>query len=115
MGFIGGVITGSPWPRVRPRGTCRGLGRASGIDTAWTASSASSVTRSRRRTRDVRSKVEAQVAEVRTKATANGPEAIAGTLDDAQAAAAEEAAELAADVEDKAAKVKRAAKPAEPE
>jgi hypothetical protein len=35
---------------------------------------------------------------------------MADTLDDARAAAAEEAAEIAADVEAKAAKVKRAAK-----
>ena len=115
MGFIGGVITG--------------IAVAAGA-AAWYMSRSGSRFRDRyrvdrklgefgdeieTRTRDVRSKVEAQVAEVRTKDTANGPEAIAGTLDDAQAAAAEEAAELAADVEDKAAKVKRAAKPAESE
>ena len=63
------------------------------------------------RTRDVRSKVTAQVADVRSQATAatgTGGE----VLDDAAAAAAEEAAEIAADVESKAAKVKRAAKTA---
>ena len=112
MGFIRGVITG--------------VAVAAGA-AAWYMSRAGSRFRDRyrvdrklgelgdeieTRTRDVRSKVNAQVAEVRSKATANGSEAIGGTLDEAQAAAAEEAAELAADVEAKAAKVKRAAKSA---
>jgi hypothetical protein len=112
MGFIRGVITG--------------VAVAAGA-AAWYMSRAGSRFRDRyrvdrklgelgdeieTRTRDVRSKVNAQVAEVRSKATGNGPDDIAGTLDEAQAAAAEEAAELAADVEAKAAKIKRAAKSA---
>jgi hypothetical protein len=112
MGFIRGVITG--------------VAVAAGA-AAWYMSRAGSRFRDRyrvdrklgqlgdeieTRTRDVRSKVNAQVAEVRSMATGSGPEGIADTLDDAQAAAAEEAAELAADVEAKAAKVKRAAKSA---
>lgn len=110
MGFIRGVITG--------------VAVAAGA-AAWYMSRAGSAFRDRyrvdrklgelgdefeTRTRDVRSKVNAQVAEVRSKATGNGPETIGDTLDEARAAAAEEAAELAADVEAKAAKVKRAAK-----
>ena len=55
---------------------------------------------------DVRSQVEAQVSEMRSNMGSNG----SATLDDASAAAAEEAAEMAADVEAKAAKVKKAAK-----
>jgi hypothetical protein len=112
MGFIRGVIAG--------------VAMAAGA-AAWYMSRAGSRFRDRyrvdrklgelgdeieTRTRDVRSKVNAQVAEVRSKTTGNGPDDIAGTLDEAQAAAAEEAAELAADVEAKAAKVKRAAKSA---
>jgi hypothetical protein len=112
MGFIRGVITG--------------IALAAGA-AAWYMSRAGSRFRDRyrvdrklgefgdeieTRTRDVRSKVNAQVAEVRSKATGTGPDPMADTLDDAQAAAAEEAAELAADVEAKAAKAKRAAKPA---
>jgi hypothetical protein len=71
------------------------------------------------RTRDVRAKVgdqvaevqktvEAQVAEVQKNMT-GGP-TVEGALDDVQAAAAEEAAGIAADVEEAAAKAKRAAK-----
>ena len=69
------------------------------------------------RTRDVREKAGAQVAEMRTQAEAQVAEMRANmgsngsdTLDEATAAAAEEAAEMAADVEAKAAKVKKAAK-----
>ncbi len=109
MGFIRGVIAG--------------VAVAAGA-AAWYMSRAGSAFRDRyrvdrklgelgdeieTRTRDVRSKV---TAEVRSMATGNGPETIGDTLDEAQAAAAEEAAELAADVEAKAAKVKRAAKSA---
>ena len=60
---------------------------------------------------DVRSQAEAQVAEMRSGAMGgNGSESATDTLDQARAAAAEEAAGLAADVEAKAAKVKKAAK-----
>ena len=52
----------------------------------------------------------AQVDDVRSQATAAGESG--EVLDEARAAAAEEAAEIAADVEAKAAKVKRAAKTA---
>jgi hypothetical protein len=111
MGFIRGVITG--------------VAVAAGA-AAWYMSRAGSRFRDRyrvdrklgqlgdeieERTRDVRSKVTAQVNEARssaTGATAEGGE----VLDEARAAAAEEAAELAADVEAKAAKAKRAAKSA---
>ena len=74
------------------------------------------------RTRDVRAKVAPVVADVRSQAEAqidqmrsgtmggNGATAPADVLDDATAAAAEEAAEMAADVEAKAARVKKAAK-----
>jgi hypothetical protein len=111
MGFIRGVITG--------------VAVAAGA-AAWYMSRAGSRFRDRyrvdrklgqlgdeieERTRDVRSKVTAQVNEARssgTGATAEGGE----VLDEARAAAAEEAAELAADVEARAAKVKRAAKSA---
>ncbi len=111
MGFIRGVITG--------------VAVAAG-GAAWYMSRAGSRFRDRyrvdrklgqlgdeieERTRDVRSKVTAQVADVRSQAT--GATAQSGeVLDEARAAAAEEAAELAADVEAKAAKVKRAAKSA---
>jgi gas vesicle protein len=66
------------------------------------------------RTREIQASVNAQLAEVRAN---HRPEAIdtAATLDDAQASAAEAAAELAADVEARAAKVKKAAKDAAPE
>ena len=60
---------------------------------------------------DVRSKVTAQVADVRSQATTTAGDG-GEVLDEARAAAAEEAAEIAADVEAKAAKVKRAAKSA---
>ena len=63
------------------------------------------------RTRDVRAKVSAQVDEARSQAMgSDAADAASATLDDAQAAAAEEAAEIAANVEARAAKVKRAAK-----
>jgi len=114
MGFIRGVITG--------------VAVAAGA-AAWYMSRAGSRFRDRyrvdrklgqfgdeieERTRDVRSKVTAQVTDVRSQATgATGATAQRGdVLDEARAAAAEEAAELAADVEAKAAKVKRAAKSA---
>lgn len=120
MGFISGVIVG--------------MGLAAGA-AAWYMSRAGSEFRERYRvdrklgelgdeidvrTRDVRANVGAQVAEMRSQAGAqveqmrtqafgdNGSGADA--LDDATAAAAEEAAEMAADVEAKAAKVKKAAK-----
>jgi hypothetical protein len=111
MGFIRGVITG----------VAVAVGGA-----AWYMSRAGSRFRDRyrvdrklgqlgdeieERTRDVRSKVTAQVADVRSQAT--GATAPSGdVLDETRAAAAEEAAELAADVEAKAAKAKRAAKSA---
>lgn len=63
------------------------------------------------RTRDVRARINDQVAEARTRATGTTDQA-ADTLDDMTAAAAEEAAEIAADVEAKAAKAKKAAKSA---
>jgi hypothetical protein len=87
------------------------------------------------RTRDVRAQVGAQVADARGRATGQMADArdrasahVAGArdrmmggpaddvalkLDEAQAAAAEEAAELAASVEEKAAKIKKTAKAAE--
>jgi hypothetical protein len=86
------------------------------------------------RTRDVRAKAGAQMAEVRTMADAQmadvrdrasaqmsdvrgrvmgADDGMTATLDEAQAAAAEEAAEIAADVEAKAGKMKKAAKSAE--
>ena len=110
MGFIRGVITG--------------VAVAAGA-AAWYMSRAGSRFRDRyrvdrklgplgdeieERTRDVRSKVTAQVADVRSQATAAGESG--EVLDEARAAAAEEAAEIAADVEAKAAKVNRAAKTA---
>ena len=64
------------------------------------------------RTREIQSTVNAQLAEMRAKGSAPGAEA---PLDDAQASAAEAAAELAANVEAKAAKVKKSAKDAAPE
>lgn len=67
------------------------------------------------RTREVRSKANAQMADVRERMTGPSGSDMTSTLDEAQAAAAEEAAEIAADVEAKAAKVKRAAKSAEAE
>lgn len=59
---------------------------------------------------DVRSQAEAQISEMRSGTGSNGSTAPADVLDDATAAAAEEAAEMAADVEAKAARVKKAAK-----
>lgn len=115
MGFIRGVITG--------------VAVAAGA-AAWYMSRAGSRFRDQYRvdrklgqlgdeievrTRDVREKVAAQVADVRTNASGEVSEGVADTLDDVQAAAAEEAAEIAADVEAKAAKVKRAAKADAPE
>jgi hypothetical protein len=111
MGFIRGVITG--------------VAVAAGA-AAWYMSRAGSRFRDRyrvdrklgqlgdeieERTRDVRSKVTAQVADVRSQTT-GAPHEGGEVLDEARAAAAEEAAEIAADVEAKAAKVKRAAKSA---
>ena len=67
------------------------------------------------RTREIRDQVTVQINELRaegadpTRGAGSGPEAV---LDDAQASAAEAAAELAADVEARAAKVKKAAKDA---
>jgi gas vesicle protein len=75
------------------------------------------------RTRDVRTKVASQVDDVRSNVTAqvdearsnmtggNGTEAVTESLDDVQA----EAAEIAADVEAKASKAKRAVKSDEPD
>lgn len=70
------------------------------------------------RTREIQSTVNTQLAEMR----ARGADAVGATkgeagarLDDAQASAAEAAAELAADVEAKAAKVRKSAKDAAPE
>ena len=59
---------------------------------------------------DVRSQAEAQIAEMRGSTTDGAGSSMGDTLDDATAAAAEEAAEMAADVEAKAARVKKAAK-----
>ena len=67
------------------------------------------------RTREIQSTVNAQLAEVRAKgsdAAAAASDAPAAKLDDTQAAAAEAAAELAAGVEAKAAKVKKSSKAA---
>ena len=66
------------------------------------------------RTREIQASVNAQLAEARAN---HRPDTIdsPATLDDAQASAAEAAAELAADVEARAAKVKKAAKDAAPE
>ena len=62
------------------------------------------------RTRDVRAQVNSQMAEARGRMQGGPADDVATGLDEARAAAAEEAAELAADVEAKAARVKRAAK-----
>jgi hypothetical protein len=59
---------------------------------------------------DVRSQAEAQISDVRSGSMDGNGSVAADTLDDATAAAAEEAAEMAADVEAKAARVKKAAK-----
>jgi len=64
------------------------------------------------RTREVRARAGAQVAELRSPADGLAPEGVADTLDDAEAAAAEAAAEMAAGVEAKAAKVKKQSKDA---
>jgi len=58
----------------------------------------------------MRSQAEAQVDQIRAQAFGDNGSSAADTLDDASAAAAEEAAEMAADVEAKAARVKKAAK-----
>jgi hypothetical protein len=62
------------------------------------------------RTRDVRAQVNAQMSDARGRMQGGPADYDATGLDEARAAAAEEAAELAAGVEEKAAKVKRAAK-----
>jgi hypothetical protein len=120
MGFIRGVIAG--------------ITMAAGA-AAWYMSRAGSKFRDRYRvdrklgeigdevelrTRDVRaqvgSQVGSQVAAARDRVTervTGGSNDVATKLDEAQAAAAEEAAGIAADVEAKAAKVKKAAKSAE--
>lgn len=64
------------------------------------------------RTREIQGSVNAQIAEMRAKNAGPGGIDPDATLDDAQATAAEAAAELAADVEARAAKVKKAAKDA---
>jgi hypothetical protein len=62
------------------------------------------------RTRDVRAQVNNQVADARGRMQGGPADYDTTGLDEARAAAAEEAAELAADVEEKAGRVKRAAK-----
>ena len=62
---------------------------------------------------DVRDMASAQVADVRDRVSGAMGNGMTPTLDDAEARAAEEAAEMAADVEAKAAKIKRAAKSVE--
>jgi gas vesicle protein len=66
------------------------------------------------RTRDIQASVNAQIKEMRAEGAEGAPSSsdASRTLDDAQASAAEAAAELAADVETKAAKVKKAARDA---
>ena len=64
------------------------------------------------RTRDVRSKVGAQIDDAASRPTGATSGSIADTLGEVEAAAAEEAAEIAASVEAKAAKAKRTAKSA---
>ena len=59
----------------------------------------------------MRSQMQDQMSEMRGRMGDNGQ--MSATLDEAQAAAAEEAASMAADVEAKAAKIKKAAKSAE--
>jgi hypothetical protein len=123
MGFIRGVIAG--------------VGLAVGA-AAWYMSRAGSAFRDRTRvdqrlgqlgdevelrTRDVRAQMGEQVAGVRSQMgdqvsemrgkVMGGNGRMDSALDDATAAAAEEAASLAADVEAKAAKIKKAAKSAE--
>jgi hypothetical protein len=110
MGFIRGVLVG--------------IATAAGA-AAWYMSRAGSKFRDRYRvdrrlgelgdeievrTRDVRAQVNSQVADARGRMQGGPADDVASGLDEAQAAAAEEAAELAADVEAKAAKVKRTAK-----
>jgi hypothetical protein len=112
MGFIRGAITG----------IAVAVGAA-----AWYMSRAGSKFRDRYRvdrklgeigdevevrTRDVRATMKDQVADVRGKVMGGAADDAAATLDEARAAAAEEAASLAADVEAKAAKIKRSAKDA---
>jgi hypothetical protein len=119
MGFIRGVIAG--------------VAMAAGA-AAWYMSRAGSQFRQRYRidrklgeigdeievrTRDVRSRVNDQVTEARTRSTGSSGStgsasaAVGGKLDEVEAKAAEEAAEIAADVEAKAARAKKAAKSAE--
>ena len=122
MGFIRGVIAG----------IAVAVGAA-----AWYMSRAGAAFRSRTRvdqrlgelgdevelrTRDMRSQMGEQMAGMRTQmndqmAEMRGRTGASGsmdaTLDEAEAAAAEEAASIAADVEAKAAKIKKAAKSAE--
>ena len=62
------------------------------------------------RTRDVRSRANAQVAEMRLRDDGEAAAAVADKLDEAQASAAEAAAQIAADVEARAAKVKKQAR-----
>lgn len=110
MGFIRGVIAG--------------MAMAAGA-AAWYMSRAGSEFRQRYRidrklgqigdeielrTRDVRSRVNDQVAEARTRSTGSPSAKVAEKLDEVEAKAAEEAAEMAADVEAKAARAKRAAR-----
>jgi len=66
------------------------------------------------RTREIQSTVNAQLAEMRAKGSegAAGSGDPAAKLDDVQASAAEAAAEISADVEGTAAKVKKSAKDA---
>ena len=122
MGFIRGVITG----------VAVAVGAA-----AWYMSRAGAAFRNRTRvdqrlgelgdevelrTRDMRAQMGEQVAGVRAqmndqmaemRGRMGGNGSMDAALDDAEAAAAEEAASLAADVEAKAAKIKKAAKSAE--
>ncbi|MDF2733709.1 MAG: hypothetical protein K0S97_332 [Chloroflexota bacterium] len=64
------------------------------------------------RTREIQATVNTQLAEMRAKGSDEAAITGDAPLDAARASAAEAAAELAADVEDKAAKVKKSAKDA---
>ena len=109
MGFIRGVITGVV---------------VAGGAAAWYLSKAGETFRNQyrvdrklgalgddieERTRDVRSRANAQVAVMRLRADHEAAAAVADKLDEAQASAAEAAAKIAADVEARAAKVKKQA------
>lgn len=111
MGFIRGVITGVA---------------VAGAAAAWYLSKAGATFRNQyrvdrklgalgdeieERTRDVRSRANAQVAEMRLRDDGE-PAAmtVADKLDEAQASAAEAAAKIAADVEARSAKVKKQAR-----